>query len=496
MLTKPQTQLNVFINDNYISFVVAQTDGVVLKQGVTEIPNDIVRDGRIKQPNELLDMLDQMFKAENIKEKRTRIAVSERAVLVKPVRIEKVDIGRKTLRRYIKSLLNKSIRYPFERAVMDYHIVEETEDYYQVLVMLVDDDLLQDYLDLFAKLKRHVTFDLISLAMGQLYYESLSSDEDFVTSVMEEDNMIEGLMTVMFFDDHMAIMVYDKEVPVLALNEDFERPSNPYIEMTNYIERITHYYQYSIHKGKKSINHIKIVNVCLGVSDTILQNELKRRFTTLPFSTYQHPGYEGDLEDLPPAARVPYAIGLKLKNTTRLQAQFAVMRLRPIDKLMDWVLVASSTLLVALFLIYFPWVNYQGQVNSINSNISSLQVTLTNLQQETQPNIAPTFVDPSWLDAKESLLSQESSNIAYLESALVFTESRHVVVEHHIIESQGRIVLFLSGATLNSARETATELFERFGIGSPFPEEETFITVEPQVREVGPFIEVVINYAP
>lgn len=496
MLSKPQSQLNVFINDNYISFVVAQTDGVVLKQGVSEIPNDIVRDGRIIQPNELLDILKHMFEAENIKEKRTRIAVSERAVMVKPVRIDKLDLGRKTLRRHIKSLLNKSIRFPFERAVMDYHVIEETEEYFRVLVMLIDDDLLQDYLDLFAKLKRRVTFDLISLAMAQLYYESLSGDEDFVTSVMEDDNMVDGLMTVMFYDDHMAIMVYDKEIPVLSLNEDFERPSNPYIEMTNYIERITHYYQYSIHKGKQSINHIKVINACLGISDTVLQNELKRRFTTLPFSTYQHPGYEGDLEDLPPAARIPYAIGLKLKNTKRLQAQFNVMRLRPIDKLMDWVLVASSTVLIALFLLYFPWVNYQSEVNSLENNISALEVTLRNLQQETAPTLAPSFVDPSWMDAKESLMSAPASNVKYLEHSLVFIESRHPVVEYSLNESQNRITLYLRDTTSNAAEASVVELFERYGVGSPFPVDETFITEIPRVQQLGSFIEVVINYAP
>lgn len=496
MFSKPQTQLNVFINDNYISFVVAQTDGVVLKQGFTEISSDIVADGRIKQPNELLDILKGMFEADNITEKRTRIAVSERAVLVKLITIDRIDLGRKSIRRHIKSLLGKTIRYPFERAVMDYHVIEETAENFKVLVMLIDDDLLQDYLDLFAKLKRRVTFDLISLAMGQLYYEALTGDEDFVTSVMEEDNMVDGLMTVMFYDDHMAIMIYDKEIPILSLNEDFERPSNPYIEMTNYIERISHYYQYSIHKGKKQINHIKLINACLGISDTVLQNEMKRRFTTLPFSTYQHPGYEGDLEDLPPAARIPYAIGLKLKNAKRLEAQFNVMRLRPIDKIMDWVLVASSTVMIALFMIYFPWVNLQTEVNTLQNNVSALQVTLSNLQQETQAPPATSMIDPSWVAAFNSLEAQPSTNIKYLQHTLSFVEARHNVIEFRLDEAQNRIILFLSSTTRLDAEETAVELFERYGLGSPFPEDETFISQIPTVSQVGTLIEVVIVYAP
>jgi hypothetical protein len=305
------------------------------------LPEGVIVNADVEQPLELYNILKKMIEKNKMKVGSITLLIHEENILIRKLTVNKNEMTGKTINDHIKKQIGNTIHFPFERPVYDIHIEKETEDSYEVVIFLTDEDVLQDYLDVFEKLWiSDVDFDTSLVSFYRLYnHKSLNCkskvskkvilsddsgvavDDDFEQGQRiaivggqlcpNDSSSNEGLMLVALYNNNVSLIIYDGIYPVFSLIEDVDSKENYCEFVANYVERISNYYSYNMHKGEKEIGYIEIFNFTTGEIYEVIQEKMqicverkKMGFFNFNEVTYNYS------KDIPSGCHIPLAAGI------------------------------------------------------------------------------------------------------------------------------------------------------------------------------------------
>lgn len=292
-----RAQLSMFFTDDGFGFVERKPGSLEIENfGEVKLNKGTIKNGYIKEPEILLEKIKSVFKSFKIKAKSVKMVINEQNTILRQLMIPKKDLGSMTIGEYVRSQLGKTIHFPFKTPALDFHVLDENIDAYQVIVFIADESLLHDYHDIFDAMgMTEAFFDLPQLALYKMYYK----DDEYVQPVEEEVKeqpvvklgrrsvnkkikqedlgAMEGLMIVTLYDSLISLIVFDKEYPVFSLLEEFDGLENYYDVVESYVSRISNYYKFNMHGGKKAIKQTVFFNFTNKLTDEVIKDELGRR---------------------------------------------------------------------------------------------------------------------------------------------------------------------------------------------------------------------------
>lgn len=288
-----KNELNLAITDESISFVEKEP-GIkeVESYGEVKLPKNVVKNGYIKDPEVLLQKLKTIYKSFKIKSKTVRWVIAEQNVILREIEIDKSELEKQSIDEYVTGQIGKTIHFPFKTPIFKTFIKSQTDDTLIVTLYVIDENLVQDYHDVFDRLGiKNVTYEVPELALFRLYYEKdegRNDDEDELITLesplfddddmlSDEDELMLGLMFIMVYESKLSVTIFDKEFPVMSMAEDFESPDQVFDLADQYISRISNYYRYNRNQGKQSINKVVIFNLTSVISDDMMNTEMESR---------------------------------------------------------------------------------------------------------------------------------------------------------------------------------------------------------------------------
>lgn len=282
-------ELNISITDDVISFVEKEP-GIkeVESYGEIKLPRNVIKNGYIKDPEVVLEKIKTIMKSFKIKAKQIRWIINPQNVILREIDIEKVELETKSVEEYVKDQIGKTIHFPFKDPVFTYEIKDATDDTIIVTLYVFDENLIQDYLDVFERVGiKKVTYDVAELSLYKLFYEKdegRSADDDELITMdapfmedEDEDQLLTGLMFVMVHENNVSISIFDREYPVMSIIEDVENPEEIFDTVEQYIARISNYYRYNRNQGRQTINHVVIFNLTSEISEERMAEEMQTR---------------------------------------------------------------------------------------------------------------------------------------------------------------------------------------------------------------------------
>ncbi|MDD3123000.1 MAG: pilus assembly protein PilM [Candidatus Izemoplasmatales bacterium] len=279
----------VFLSENGLSFTIGshQSDKEQ-KIGFVPFEPGIIEKGYIKDPKFLQQKLQEIKKQYSISSKSVRIVLGEENLLLKKININKSLVQDQKLGDYINSQLGLTIHFPYDFPILDFYVIDETDEAFDVLIFLSDSNLIQDYVDLFDSIHmRNIEFDNAFMANYRLYYHYLNVNETKDSLHLESSDKADeyipnqtGLMFVSIYHNILSISIFDKMVPSFTLTEELE--TGDFCDsVANYIERVANYYQYNINKGKQEIKYVEVFDYRDCSKNLDAKHELRKKITDI-----------------------------------------------------------------------------------------------------------------------------------------------------------------------------------------------------------------------
>ena len=336
-----KNRLFLFITDEMIYYVLRNKSNKILVCSEEALPEGVIVNADVENPLELYNILKRIMEKNKMKVGRVSFIIHEENILIRKLSVKKSELTGKSIYDHIKKQIGDTIHFPFERPVYDIHIEKETEEGYEVVIFITDEDVLQDYLDVLEKLWiSNVDFDTSLVALYRLYNHkrvdckpnaskkailpedsNVAVDDDLEQGkriaivggqlCSEESKTDEGLMLVSLYNNNVSLLIYDGKYPVFSLIEDVDSKENYCEFVANYIDRISNYYSYNMHKGKKEIENIELFNFTTGEIYEIIQEKIQScvERENMSFFKFDEVTYEYS-KDIPSGCHIPLAAGI------------------------------------------------------------------------------------------------------------------------------------------------------------------------------------------
>ncbi len=319
------TELNIAINDNVVGFIEKKPGRSEIESyGEVKLPKGVIERGYIKDPNTLVEKIESIYTSFRIEAKTVRWVLNEQNAILREIEIEKGELQTKTIEEYIQSQVGKTIHFPFEAPIFNHFIKTATDDTLIVILIIMDEKMVNDYLDVFEKLKmKDITYEIPMLALFRLFYTEdegeevkptnlaqvqLSSQlqtakeeqkdysgnlegvesEDAEEEIMDEEgDLIDGLMLVTLYDNFFTLTIFSYIYPTLFVMEDLESDDKYQTidKLDNFVSRIANYYKYNKNGGKKGVRSCVCFNLS-NIDDTELADEMANRTLGMPFEVF------------------------------------------------------------------------------------------------------------------------------------------------------------------------------------------------------------------
>jgi len=250
--------------------------------------------------------------------------LNEQNAILREIEIEKGELQTKTIEEYIKSQVGKTIHFPFEAPIFNHFIKTATDDTLVVILIIMDEKMVNDYLDVFEKLKmKDITYEIPMLALFRLFYtedegeevkktnlaqvqlssqlqtaeaeqkdytadlEGIEGSEESIEEMDEEGDLIDGLMLVTLYDTFFTLTIFSYIYPTLFIMEDLEAADKMQTidKIDNFVSRIANYYKYNKNGGKKGVRSCVCFNLS-NIDDTELSEEMANRTLGMPFEVF------------------------------------------------------------------------------------------------------------------------------------------------------------------------------------------------------------------
>lgn len=317
------TELNIAINDNVVGFIEKKPGRSEIESyGEVKLPKGVIERGYIKDPNTLVEKIESIYTSFRIEAKTVRWVLNEQNAILREIEIEKGELQTKTIEEYIQSQVGKTIHFPFEAPIFNHFIKTATDDTLIVILIIMDEKMVNDYLDVFEKLKmKDITYEIPMLALFRLFYtedegeevkktnlaqvqlssqlqtakeeqkdysgnlEGVESDGEEIED--EEGDLIDGLMLVTLYDNFFTLTIFSYIYPTLFIMEDFETDDKMQVidKLDNFVSRIANYYRYNKNEGKKQVRSCVCFNLS-NIDDEMLREEMANRTLGMPFEVF------------------------------------------------------------------------------------------------------------------------------------------------------------------------------------------------------------------
>ncbi|WP_110111496.1 pilus assembly protein PilM [Bacillus sp. CGMCC 1.16541] len=319
---------NLIIKDHVIRYVeLKQTEPLMIgKSQERYLPSGLIENGQIIDRQGLLFILEECVEEWGMKRSKVRIVLPDHHVILRPQTLPE-KIAEDEIRSYLFMEIGSSIHLPFDDAIFDYVISSEDEDEVNIVLFAAPEKLVLSYVELLQEATlTAVVADLSSLSTYRLcFYRDLVRPSDHYL-LLQVDLLS---VNVSIFTKHQPVFMRhlswphahadwelsaqkDGEMGVKFKGEK-EELFTAISEITNEVERIVNFYQYSMNQGKESVTRVLVTGDHPYLHD--MMQSMNDRLS-LPFelidvsSSRQHEG----LFDL--STRYHAAVGLALKEVT------------------------------------------------------------------------------------------------------------------------------------------------------------------------------------
>lgn len=295
-------RVSLVIKDHVIRFVDSNKPSLTAIRSFGEhyLPEELIRDGKIINGDDLQITLEQCLEEWGIKRREVQFLVPNPYAVVRKVNIP-ADIPENEIGGYLFLEIGSSIHLPFEDAYFDFHVLSRNDTAKEVLLFASPENIITEYTKLLESVKlKPVAADLSPLAIYRLYYELGNANENDHLLCIQFD-----IQTV-----HLSIFVQHKLVFMrhLRMNVDLNgwkqtidqdgaitlewQGDKEYIlgeiqDMVTEIERVMNFYQFSLNQGKSQVTKILIT----GEHPYIL--DVYERITAMTGIETNHLFYQG-----------------------------------------------------------------------------------------------------------------------------------------------------------------------------------------------------------
>ncbi len=478
-------EVNIFITDESVGiYQNALKENQTPTNTMIDLEKQIVENGYIKDPEALYLQLKLLFKQNNILPKSVNMTIHDQNLLIREFVIEKEILQKKSIVAYIHDQEGKTIHFPFEKVNIAYYIKAEDEQTVSVVVVIVDENLLHDYHDVFDRLGiKYVSFNVAPRVLYSLY-ES------------EFEKTLDQLMIVSLYSNMITINVLENGIPVFGMIEECEGSSKQYYEVVeNYIERIANYYRYNLKKGTGNISNAIIYNFNKLLSNHTLKNKIKPELKDFELDVHQSQNNLSDSDDSYTSSVMTFAACINKKVDQTHLFNFEIDRVKRINRYANYLLVLAFTIFSMVAVVYIPYITYSEDIN-IQKNINNILQNQLETLREDLPIIPPTLImESQYSDAYDFLIGQVDGPSMYIESLLSQLSGSLEVERYSLNASDQELKIVISATSEAEFYEYLIVIYEAYGITDGM-EDSRWMTAQPTRKFISSLMmEVTITYA-
>lgn len=484
-MKKNKDTLSVFISDNSIGYYQKnQTDETLSQYGVVPLEVGMIENGYLHDPVGLLKLMASVYKQKSIKPKSIRLVLHELNVLIREVSVKKTSVQKHNLESYLHNPVNTGLNLPFKHPIISHYVKNETDEEYVCILFIADQDLINDYYDVFERLgAKDFQIDLPSLAMYQCY-------------IRKTDYDLSNTLLVGVFEQLISIHIFEEGIPIFSMIEEVEGVGDAFYEtVENYIERIANYYRYNLRKDKKTIYNAVIFNL----TDRIPQNtfvekmglRLKSFITTIV-----------DVGELSPVlseqSKVIYLAYTSNQLTSldiKLKANFEIERLNKNALLANYIFVLALAVFSVFTLLYIPLQLHLNEYRNLQAINSELTLQLEALQEEIPSSSDYSSAQIDYNKAFDYLMNQEKSPSGYMNDLSSFIDGGLSLSKYSVNTKEQKITLTLSADSELALNDYLLEIYEAYGMTNETDSARWMVSVPMRKNISALVMEVTVYYA-
>ncbi len=486
-------ELIVFFSDEFISYVMHPGGEKAILFGDVKLEPGILNNGYIEDPETLAGLLKTELTQHAIKPGSVRMVLHEQNIIVRKLQVKKEAMDKSNMADHLKSQLGKTIHAPFKHPAIHHHVIEEHDETYDVVMFIVDEHLLHDYVDMMEHLKaKEVVFDLPSTSLYRMFQALIRKEAS--------PDKPENHLIIALYNQGMSFRIIDHHAPVFGLIEEFSGlRTDHYSQIDNYIERIGNYYTYNLHKGKRQLDHVIIFNF----SDVLNDETLAKRLSQ---STYQNilqfakpNGLAGIPEGLSRKCYTPFAASIKPVECIPCTIGLGVKLSRPnkTHQKMNHLMTLAFTVFAGVSLIYIPFLASQHELNiqrGINLNLAN---QLEVLQEAVTPSTPVTSIQRHYSNAYDDLIEWTATDMTMRILDLQDTLAPGVTLLNVKVDDRAKTVtMTISSEVEWLMHESVIQIYEAYGVTAGLADDDRWITALPSIRMILPGVmEVTLTYA-
>ncbi len=477
-------EVNIFVTDESIGIFQQSKAELPALSYHLELEKNIIENGYIKEPETLLVVLKSFFKQNKIHAKSVNMVIHDQNLLIRELVISREELQRKTILNYIHEQTGKIFHFPFDEPNISYVVKSEDENSISIIVVITDENLLQDYHDVFDSLGvKNVSFNISANVLYHIYHQ-------------ETEKQYDHLMIVSVFDYMLTINVMEKDIPVFGMIEEFEGNLKSYDEMIeNYIERVANYYRFNIKKGVEAITDIVIFNFSREISDKHITEKIKPEIKDVHIEVHQKDKDNQEIQDAHKICIMAYAESVLMQSPEPQHFNFSIDRVKKMNRYANYIMVLSFAIFTAITLIYIPLFTFNEDIN-IQTNINNvLQHQLDVLQQDNPIISEYTDTEIDYSNAYDFINQQLVYPADYYRDLLSQIYGSLEVVRYSLNASDHEITIMVSATSYAELFEYAVLIDEAYGISDTPNESRWIVTQSEEINLSTLLMEVTLQYA-
>lgn len=480
-----RNEISIFISDRQIGFFqYLPSETYKSKFGTAELDPGIIENGYIKDPEVLLFNLKTLFKTHQIKPRKLRMVIHDQNILIRQITIPKEDLKEKSITDYVRNERGKSIHFPFENAAVTHMVRSETDLEVKIIAIIADDDLLQDYHDVFDRLGvKQVRYDLSSSALYHTYLKN--SKKEFSTG-----------MFVSLFDGFFAIQIIENDLPIFSMTEEYTGQIQGYYDLiSNYIERIANYYRFNMRKNTSSIKDVVLYDFAESVTKQDIKTNLIDHLSQFNMEIFSAVEQNPVLKDMPKLSLIAFASGISEELAHDDKVEFKIDRRSKKVLYANYVLVLAFAVITALLVFYVPYLDMEQQIIVQQNKNNALQNQLEGLLREVPESKNWSDVEIAYSDAFDAINQTRISPSPYYDDLLVYMDSDIILDEFRYNTNTKTITLVIRSNQEVNLFEYTLAIYEAYGtLGDPTIDR--WMILKPQTKMIRDSVmEVTITHA-
>ena len=482
-----KANISIYVTDDKVGFYQFDVPkNQLAKYGYLDLDKGIIQAGEIIEPEIFYRKLQTLFKQHKIVPGIIRYVINDQSVIKKEILIPKEDLLKMSIDQYILKQLGKTIHFPFPNPVFTHYVREDKEEYKKVLIVISDGSMLNDYHDVFDRLKaKEVILDLPSLSLYNSY-------------LTKSKKSFNNLMLVSLYDRIITIKIVEDNVPIFSITEESDDSSQQYFDvLENYVERIINFYRFNMNKGDKIIENIVFFNFSEDITSKSLMEKISIKFKEHTYDLCEIMTMDESLANIPKICLMGYAAGIPKLEKLDIYKTFGfnLNRSQPINQVLHYIMAMSFLIMSSMILIYIPYyLQNEEIINQANIN-SILQNQLEILQRETPVAKTYTNLEKNYSRAFDYLSDQEYFANQQLEDLFILIPEDATLMSYQVQARTKTITIIIYSLNEYALSDYLLDIYEDHGVITT-PTTTRWMVSRPITRMISPLImEVKITYA-